>query len=70
MSYELQREDALDKVKTEFAGMPNNTNTKAWDDLITPAFFSASKQDLEKIGESVNDSIPLADGGYIVGLSV
>lgn len=35
VSYELQREDALDKVKNEFSGMPNDANTKAWDDLIT-----------------------------------
>lgn len=35
VSYELQREDALDKVKTQFSGMPDNVNTKAWDDLIT-----------------------------------
>ncbi|KUI54509.1 hypothetical protein VP1G_10666 [Cytospora mali] len=62
VSYELQREDALDKVKTEFSGMPDDANTKAWDDLITPTFFSAYKQDLKKIGESVNDSVPLADG--------
>lgn len=34
VSYELQREDALYRVKTEFDGMPNDANTKAWDDLI------------------------------------
>lgn len=35
VSYELQREDALDHIETEFSGMPNDANTKAWDDLIT-----------------------------------
>lgn len=34
------------------------------------SFFSVSQPDLENIGESINDSVRLADGGYLVGFSV
>ncbi|KAK3331274.1 hypothetical protein B0H66DRAFT_456316, partial [Apodospora peruviana] len=53
-----------------YAGLPNEANTKAWDDLIMPTFFSASLVDLRKTGESVNDSVRLAQGGYLAGLGV
>lgn len=42
----------------------------SWPKYQIATFFSASQEDLEKTGESVNDSVPLADGGYIAGLGV
>ncbi|KAI0886415.1 uncharacterized protein GGS22DRAFT_187657 [Annulohypoxylon maeteangense] len=35
ISHELLREEALDTPETKFTGLPNDVNTKAWDDLIT-----------------------------------
>lgn len=52
VSYELQREDAVDKVKTEFSGMPNDANTKAWDELITRSFSPATRTTVLKEADS------------------
>ncbi|KAI3325574.1 hypothetical protein HD806DRAFT_490702 [Xylariaceae sp. AK1471] len=48
----------------------NEQNTKAWDDLMSPTYFSASHADLQKAGESINSSVFLVDGGYLAGLGV
>jgi hypothetical protein len=34
ISYELRHENPLENPESKFAGMPNEANTKAWDDLI------------------------------------
>ncbi|KAM7218429.1 protein of unknown function (DUF3328) domain containing protein [Rhypophila decipiens] len=73
ISYELRPEQkygAGEGMGSEFAGPPNQSNTKAWDDLITPTFFSSSLSDLQMTGESIDDSVRLAQGGYIAGLAV
>ncbi|KAK9419076.1 putative Tat pathway signal sequence [Seiridium unicorne] len=70
ISYELLHENPLENPQSKFDGMPNEANTKAWDDLITPTFFSVSEAELQKTGESVNDSVRLAKGGYMAGLGV
>ncbi|KAM7186870.1 protein of unknown function (DUF3328) domain containing protein [Naviculisporaceae sp. PSN 640] len=70
ISYELHREDEMSAGASKYAGLPNESNTKAWDDLIIPTFFSASLEDLQKTGESIDDSVRLAQGGYIAGLAV
>ncbi|KAK9780442.1 putative Tat pathway signal sequence [Seiridium cardinale] len=70
ISYELLHENPLENPQNKFDGMPNQANTKAWDDLITPTFFSVSEAELQKTGESVNDSVRLAKGGYMAGLGV
>ena len=34
VSYELRRENPLETTGSKYAGLPNENNTKAWDDLI------------------------------------
>ncbi|KAI0438429.1 hypothetical protein F4803DRAFT_534986 [Xylaria telfairii] len=70
VSYEVRDEYAAENEPSPFMGRPNEQNTKAWDDLITPTYFSASHADLVKTGESINSSVVLADGGYLAGLGV
>ncbi|KAI0395497.1 hypothetical protein F5Y17DRAFT_192598 [Xylariaceae sp. FL0594] len=70
ISYEIRDEYAAENQPSPFMGMPNEENTKAWDDLITPTYFSASHADMVKTGESINSSVALADGGYLAGLGV
>ncbi|KAF2684547.1 hypothetical protein K458DRAFT_389012 [Lentithecium fluviatile CBS 122367] len=67
--YELQEYGAKDS-ESKFSSMPNDENIQAWDHLIQATFFSVSQTELLKTGESINDSVLLADGGYMAGLSV
>jgi hypothetical protein len=40
ISYDLRAEYALETPESEFTGMPNKENTKAWDEIITRSFSS------------------------------
>ena len=72
---------------SEFSGLPNDNNTKAWDDLIkrtvphlspmnrkltffAATWFVASEEMLAMTGESIDNSVMLAEGGYLAGLGV
>ncbi|KAK4212131.1 hypothetical protein QBC37DRAFT_425467 [Rhypophila decipiens] len=74
VTYELRAENALENPPSDFMGMPNEKNTKAWDELITPTYFAASRQDLQKTKESINDSVLLGHPHngeyYLAGLGV
>ncbi|KAI1269177.1 hypothetical protein F5Y18DRAFT_423420 [Xylariaceae sp. FL1019] len=70
VSYEIRAEYAAENAPSPFMGRPNEHNTQAWDDLITPTYFSASESDMQKTGESINSSVALADGGYLAALGV
>ncbi|KAI1753270.1 hypothetical protein F4782DRAFT_545880 [Xylaria castorea] len=67
--YEVREEYAAENEPSPFMGRPNVQNTKAWDDLITPTYFSASYADMQKTGESINSSVSLVDGGYLASLN-
>lgn len=63
-----QREDT--HSHSDFTGTPNDQNTKAWDKLILPGFFNATAQEILAIGASTEDSVKVADGGYLASLHV
>ncbi|KAF2648991.1 hypothetical protein K491DRAFT_735839 [Lophiostoma macrostomum CBS 122681] len=68
--YELRKEYASDHAVSEYSGLPNENNTQGWNDLIKTTWFVASKEMLAMTGESIDNSVMLADGGYLAGLGV
>ncbi|KAF1955636.1 hypothetical protein CC80DRAFT_415111 [Byssothecium circinans] len=57
-------------AESEYSGFPNEANNNAWEDLIYPMFFNATASEILKAGSSPEDSVLLAEGGYISALGV
>ncbi|OCL14663.1 hypothetical protein AOQ84DRAFT_280564 [Glonium stellatum] len=71
ISYVISSEHSTDHLKySAYSGPPSEENNRAWETLIEPTFFGATEQELIEAGESVNDSVKLAAGGYVAALGV
>ncbi|KAI1129775.1 hypothetical protein F5Y10DRAFT_145402 [Nemania abortiva] len=71
VKYEISSEHGLDPHShSNYSGPPTDEQDRAWDHLIRPVFFKASREELERAGESVENSIELVGGGYAATLGV
>ncbi|KAK3694279.1 hypothetical protein B0T22DRAFT_496730 [Podospora appendiculata] len=69
--YEINGENNLDHNKhSKLSGPPTAEQEDAWDRLMKPVYFRASREELEKGGETWNDSAELIEGGYLATLGV
>ncbi|KAI0486504.1 hypothetical protein F4859DRAFT_470572 [Xylaria cf. heliscus] len=71
LDYELVQIDGIGTYgRSTYAGPPSPEQDAAWDDLVRPSFFRASLEDMENAGESIDDAVKIADGGYVAELGV
>ncbi|TRX95548.1 hypothetical protein FHL15_003506 [Xylaria flabelliformis] len=71
IKYKVKSEHGLDPHSySNYSGPPTYEQDRAWDYLIRPVFFKASREELERAGESVESSIELVGGGYAATLGV
>ncbi|KAF2113245.1 hypothetical protein BDV96DRAFT_648217 [Lophiotrema nucula] len=69
VEWEVRKENALDDdAVSEFTGLPNDNNTKAWDDLILPSFFSITEAEGNMLGENLENAARLKSGGYLAAI--
>ncbi|KAI1762538.1 hypothetical protein GGR53DRAFT_532566 [Hypoxylon sp. FL1150] len=69
--YEISGNHAPHQDKLSvYAGVPTVEQERAWDDLVTPAYFSATREELIKGEESLENGARLTGGGYLATLSV
>ncbi|KAI6080728.1 hypothetical protein F4821DRAFT_273635 [Hypoxylon rubiginosum] len=54
----------------ELAGPPTHEQDRAWDNLIRPAYFNASLEELDKAGETLENLTELTSGGYLSSIGV
>ncbi|KAF2190063.1 hypothetical protein K469DRAFT_759479 [Zopfia rhizophila CBS 207.26] len=67
-NYELRKEYSSDHAHNKYTGLPNENNTKAWDDLVKRVILIQPR----KIAVETNyTAVRLAEGGgYLAGLGV
>ncbi|KAI1758261.1 hypothetical protein F4782DRAFT_477164 [Xylaria castorea] len=71
VKYEVKSEHGLDPHSySNYSGPPTDEQDRVWDHMIRPVFFKASREELERAGESVENSIELVGGGYAATLGV
>ncbi|KAI1760779.1 hypothetical protein GGR53DRAFT_522876 [Hypoxylon sp. FL1150] len=71
MEYEIQQSKAGSYGKDEkFGGPPSDEQDEAWDYIINGSFFNASREELERAGEELDDLAELTDGGYLASIGV
>jgi hypothetical protein len=88
MTYSPQTGYSADHhTKSAYAGYPNESNNKAWEELIYRTYISSSSSRTEKVtelamffnatatevlkaGNSISESVLLAEGGYVSALGV
>ncbi|KAH8896285.1 hypothetical protein GQ53DRAFT_819403 [Thozetella sp. PMI_491] len=71
VEFEANGDNALDHSKhSKYSGPPSTEQEHAWDDLMRPLHFRASREELLKAGEDLHNAVELADGGYIAVLGV
>jgi hypothetical protein len=69
--YELNTDHAVDHKKFSiYNGKPTQEQTEAWEELVRPAFFAASREELSRAGESLENIAELEDGGYLATIAV
>ncbi|KAI1116760.1 hypothetical protein F5Y14DRAFT_32369 [Nemania sp. NC0429] len=71
LDYQLDQIDGIGAYgPSSYAGPPSPEQDAAWDKLVRPSFFRASREDMEHAGESIDDAVKIADGGYVAELGV
>ncbi|KAG8413423.1 hypothetical protein J3458_012984 [Metarhizium acridum] len=71
VQYELNSEHPVDHDKhSQYAGPPAKDNDAAWDSLMRPVHFNATREELERAGESMSNIAELEGGGYPASLGV
>ncbi|KAI6091918.1 hypothetical protein F4821DRAFT_280217 [Hypoxylon rubiginosum] len=69
--YQINGDHALHQNKPSvYAGTPTVEQERAWDDLVTPAYFAATREELIKSEESLENGARLTSGGYLATLGV
>ncbi|ORY16640.1 hypothetical protein BCR34DRAFT_97370 [Clohesyomyces aquaticus] len=57
-------------MHSQYTGFPNAVNNRAWEELILPLAFNASKDEMIASGAPTADSVKLATGGYLASYGV
>ncbi|KAI1275616.1 hypothetical protein F5Y07DRAFT_368982 [Xylaria sp. FL0933] len=71
IEYEVVQVDGMEAYgRSTYAGPPSPDQDAAWDHLVRPSFFRASLEDMKHAGESIDDAVEIADGGYVAELGV
>lgn len=73
IEYEINAEHTTNHSRySKYSGPPSTEQDKAWDKLMLPVYFNASREELDKAGETFRgeDEAELVDGGYLVNLGV
>ncbi|KAI0556237.1 hypothetical protein F4679DRAFT_578359 [Xylaria curta] len=72
LKYEVAQIDGIGAYRhSTYAGPPTPEQDAAWDDLVRRnIFFRASLEEMEHAGESIDDAVEIADGGYVAELGV
>lgn len=71
VEYEIGRRHALNHDEySEYSGPPTPEQNRAWDKLIRPVYFKATREELERAGESMENKVELEDGGYLANIGV
>ncbi|KAI6784067.1 uncharacterized protein J7T54_004613 [Emericellopsis cladophorae] len=71
IEHELNAGHATDHHKySQYSGWPSPKQDEAWDDLMRPVYFNATRDELEKAGESFENIAELEGGGYPASLGV
>ncbi|KAH8881938.1 hypothetical protein GQ53DRAFT_734493 [Thozetella sp. PMI_491] len=71
IEFEINGEHALDHNRySPYSGPPTPDQERAWDDLIKPVYFRASREELERGGERLDNLAELEGGGYLATIGV
>ncbi|KAI0378768.1 hypothetical protein F5Y04DRAFT_139672 [Hypomontagnella monticulosa] len=71
VEYEVGHKHALNHDEySDYSGPPTPEQNRAWDKLIRPVYFKATREELEKAGESMDNKVELEDGGYLANIGV
>ncbi|KAF2828991.1 hypothetical protein CC86DRAFT_403642 [Ophiobolus disseminans] len=57
-------------MHSAYTGWPNDSNNRAWEELIRPVVFNATAEEMILAGEPLDDSVRLPAGGYLGSLGV
>ncbi|KAI0104451.1 hypothetical protein F4814DRAFT_430818 [Daldinia grandis] len=69
--YEINGDHALQRnVPSVYSGKPTIEQENAWRDLLTPMYFEATREEMIRGGESLENGTKLTSGGYLATLGV
>ncbi|KAH8896403.1 hypothetical protein GQ53DRAFT_626293, partial [Thozetella sp. PMI_491] len=57
-------------TRSIYTGPPSRESEDAWWELLEPALFNASAEEVERAGESLENAAEVMMGGYLAGLGV
>ncbi|KUI57858.1 hypothetical protein VP1G_05200 [Cytospora mali] len=71
IEYEVRADNtSLYNTQSKYSGPPSEEIDGAWWELVKPALFNASVEEIERAGESLEDVAEVTMGGYLAGLGV
>ncbi|KAK5998946.1 Transacylase cctO-like protein [Cladobotryum mycophilum] len=71
VDYEVSKAPASEYPDGDpYVGPPTDESDAAWTKLIEPIYFIASREEMERAGESMQDAVKMVKGGYIAVLGV
>ncbi|KAI1424318.1 hypothetical protein F5Y12DRAFT_715464 [Xylaria sp. FL1777] len=71
LEYEVRADNSsLYNTESKYSGPPSQESDDAWWELMSPALFNASAEEIERAGESLEDAAEVTVGGYLAGLGV
>ncbi|PFH57202.1 hypothetical protein XA68_15382 [Ophiocordyceps unilateralis] len=71
VEYDISNEHATDhNIYSQYSGPPTRENEEAWIRLINPIYFNATRDELERAGESMVNVVKLTGGGYLATIGV
>ncbi|KAK5988396.1 hypothetical protein PT974_12550 [Cladobotryum mycophilum] len=56
--------------RSPFQAPPSKESDDAWLNLVEPMYFNATREEIERAGESMDDIVELVGGGYVGALGV
>ncbi|KAM7197554.1 protein of unknown function (DUF3328) domain containing protein [Rhypophila sp. PSN 637] len=69
LKYNISSENALGHHHSIYSGPPTVSLEQAWDHLMKRAYFRATKEELERAGETIHDAVELPDNRYLASIS-
>ncbi|KAH9986166.1 KR domain-containing protein [Xylariaceae sp. FL0662B] len=71
LQYHISDDPALKHHQSSvYSGYPTSEKERAWDSLLSPMYFAASREELQKAGEFQENGTKLPSGGYLAMIGV
>ncbi|KAI1076590.1 hypothetical protein F5B20DRAFT_555641 [Whalleya microplaca] len=71
IQYHISDDHALKHHQSSvYSGYPTAEKERAWDNLLSPMYFAASREELLKAGEYLENGVKLPSGGYLAMIGV